>query len=118
LEAHVFTLTQFMLLTTMVLVVLTAGAALTHQRVELFALEITHTVCCKALNRTARIIDGIDFAKAEGFEPGRLGQAWYQRNLRFEGFFWHLDAKVWTRMAALQGTCDATCDEGTFVEAD
>jgi hypothetical protein len=106
-----YTLTQFMLMTTMVLVVLTAGAALTHKRVELFALEVTHRVACKVINRVSAIIDGIDQAKDEGFEPGRLGLAYYHRALRIEGFWWHLDAKVYKRLT------DAD-DDGTFVEAD
>lgn len=107
--------TQFLLLTTMVLVVLTAGAALTHKRVERVALDVAHWVSCQVLNRVSRIIDGIDEAMEGGFKPGRLGMRWYYLNLRVEGIVWRFDAKVWNRMHLLVDD-HSDCDEGAFVE--
>ena len=107
-----FTLTQFMLLATMLLVALIAGAALTHERVARWFWATVEKRAWRIGWWAFGVQDAVwESVHTSEWTPGRLGSQW----LRFVNW---LDAKC-ADAARIAGVHLADLDDdGSFVEAD
>lgn len=113
-----YTLTQFMLLTTMVLVLFTAGAALTHVRVERLALRLVVTIGARVGDWAYGVhADVWEAVHTSDWTPGRLGKQWMRFVNAVEKRSSALAIAANQRLQAITPG-SAWDDEGTFVEAD
>ena len=115
-----YTLTQFILLLTMVLVVLTAGGALFHERTEAFFLRLTVNVAARIGDWAFGIHDNVwEAVHTSDWKPGRLGNLWLRFVNLVEKHSSRLAIAANARLIRTTGRAwNDLADEGTFVEAD
>jgi len=113
----VFTLTQFLLLTTIVLVVLTGGAALTHERVVYRFWTIAFRMAVRIEYRTFKVMDDVwEAVHTSEWTPGRLGNLWLRFVNRVSTGSMRVSSYANKRLMAMENL--ALDDDGSFVEAD